>query len=77
MAKFKDFIPPEAFVKRGPSFSKIAARLLVPGDIIKIESGNKIPADIRIISCSNMKVDNSSLTVILLMILIGRARAAG
>jgi len=64
MAKFKDFIPPEAFVKRNSQMAKIEACYLVPGDIIKVEVGQKIPADIRILSANQMKVDNSSLTVL-------------
>jgi sodium/potassium-transporting ATPase subunit alpha len=35
---------------------------LVVGDIIIIKAGEKIPADIRIIESSEMKVDNSPLT---------------
>jgi len=36
---------------------------LVPGDIIFLEAGNRIPADVRILYCSDgMEVDNSALT---------------
>lgn len=35
---------------------------LVPGDVINIKGGDKIPADIRIIQSIEMKVDNSALT---------------
>ena len=35
---------------------------LVVGDVIRVELGKKIPADIRIIDASDMKVDNLSLT---------------
>lgn len=38
------------------------ASLLVVGDVIRVELGKKIPADIRIIDSQGMKVDNSSLT---------------
>ncbi len=62
MASFMDFIPPEANVKRGGRTEKIEAVNLVPGDIVVISGGDKIPADIRIISANSMKVDNSSLT---------------
>ena len=34
----------------------------VPGDIVFLESGNHIVADMRIISCSNLQVDESVLT---------------
>lgn len=35
---------------------------MVPGDVVVIEFGKKIPADIRILESNEMKVDNSSLT---------------
>jgi P-type E1-E2 ATPase len=38
------------------------AALLVPGDIIKVTGGDKVPADIRIIISSDLKVNNASLT---------------
>lgn len=41
---------------------KIDSSLLVPGDIIKIKKGDRIPADIRIIESVNLKVNNVSLT---------------
>lgn len=62
MESFKNFIPPETIVIRDGKESKMNAIQLVPGDVIKIETGKRIPADIRIIESSEMKVDNSSLT---------------
>lgn len=47
---------------RNGSFGNIDAINLVVGDIIQIKAGEKIPADIRIIESSEMKVDNSPLT---------------
>ncbi len=38
------------------------AELLVPGDIVLLESGNKIPADIRLVEVHNFTVDESILT---------------
>ena len=35
---------------------------MVVGDVVKIELGKKIPADLRVIDSQGMKVDNSSLT---------------
>ena len=40
----------------------IDAKELVVGDLIYLESGNSIPADIRIIECNNLTVDESSIT---------------
>ena len=62
MAQFKNFIPPKALVIRDGNESSIEASKLVPGDLIRIKGGENIPADIRIIECHEMKVNNASLT---------------
>ena len=38
------------------------AQDLVPGDLVRVKEGDNIPADIRIVECYEMKVNNSSLT---------------
>ncbi|HSX13509.1 MAG TPA: HAD-IC family P-type ATPase [Chlamydiales bacterium] len=40
----------------------IASELLVPGDIIRLETGDTIPADARIIESMNLKVNEATLT---------------
>ena len=35
---------------------------MVPGDIIEVKEGDRNPTDFRVISCNEMRVDNSSLT---------------
>lgn len=62
MAKFKNMLPPKTQVIRDNKTIEIEASDLVPGDIVFIESGGKIPADVYIIQASNFKVNNSSLT---------------
>lgn len=62
MSSFKNFIPPQTIVIREGNERTIDASELVRGDVIKVNSGQKIPADIRIIESVGMKVDNSSLT---------------
>ncbi len=47
---------------RGGQKKTILARELVPGDVITLESGNKIPADMRLFSAKNFAVDESLLT---------------
>ena len=49
-------------VKRNDKIIVINTKELVPGDIIYLESGETVPADIRILSCENLKVDESALT---------------
>ena len=62
MGSFKDFIPPETIAIRNGEARKIDATKLVVGDVVQVELGKKIPADLRIIDSVGMKVDNSSLT---------------
>ncbi|CAD8185836.1 unnamed protein product [Paramecium octaurelia] len=62
MDAFKNFIPPETLVIRDGQQQKFPASNLVPGDVVVIENGKRIPADIRILESNEMKVDNSSLT---------------
>ena len=62
MDSFNKMLPQQAIVVRNGNKMNIPAEQLVVGDIVHVEIGNKIPADVRIISCSSLKVDNSSLT---------------
>jgi magnesium-transporting ATPase (P-type) len=52
----------ECLVLRDGSQQRIAARELVPGDIVIMEGGDKIPADVRFFEVNNIHVDESSLT---------------
>lgn len=49
-------------IKRDNKIIVINTKELVPGDIIYLESGETVPTDIRILSCENLKVDESTLT---------------
>jgi len=52
----------KSIVIRDGKHLEIDAKEIVPGDIIMLESGSKIPADLRIIESSNLEVDESILT---------------
>ena len=49
-------------VLRDGEKTQVDAKNLVVGDIVFLESGDKISADMRILTCSNLKVDESLLT---------------
>ncbi|MCB2181042.1 MAG: cation-translocating P-type ATPase [Desulfobulbaceae bacterium] len=52
----------KAIVHRNKKCSTVEAGELVPGDIILLRTGDKVPADARIISSVNLAVDEASLT---------------
>lgn len=54
--------PKQTVVKRDGQEQKIDAKELVPGDIIRLETGDAIPADARIINAFNLKINESALT---------------
>ncbi len=58
----KSMLKNEALVMRGGKKSKIDASELVPGDIIFLNEGDKVPADSRILECEEFNVDESMLT---------------
>lgn len=62
MESFKNFLPESTNVRRNGKSFDAPSHTLVPGDIVLLKTGAKIPADVRVLSSSNLKVDNSSLT---------------
>jgi Ca2+-transporting ATPase len=53
---------PKAKVRRDGMIRLIPARDVVPGDIIILETGDRVPADARLVEASNLKVSESVLT---------------
>ncbi len=53
---------PKARVKRGNNPGEIPANQVVPGDIISLEAGNRVPADARLIEAVNLKANESAFT---------------
>ena len=58
----KKLASPKARVRRDGEEALIDVRELVPGDIIILETGDRIPADCRILESVNMQADESMLT---------------
>ena len=58
----KKMTAPTCKVKRNGKISTIKSEQIVPGDIVLLEAGNYVPADCRLISSSNLKIEESSLT---------------
>jgi Ca2+-transporting ATPase len=62
LAALRQLAAPEAQVLRDGSRKNIPARELVPGDIVFVEAGNYIPADIRLIEAINLRIEEAALT---------------
>jgi Ca2+-transporting ATPase len=62
MEALKRMAAPTATAIRGGEEQEIPAHELIPGDIIVLSTGDRIPADARIMEAANLKVDEASLT---------------
>ena len=62
LAALKRLAAPEAQVMRAGHRMVIPARELVPGDIVFLEAGNYVPADVRLAEAVNLRIEEASLT---------------
>jgi len=62
MESFKNLVPQFARVYRDGKKVDLEAKRVTVGDIVDIQFGDRIPADVRVIESKGFKVDNSSLT---------------
>ena len=62
LAALKKLAAPEARVLRDGHHVTVSSRDLVPGDIVFLEAGNHIPADMRLLEAINLQVDEAALT---------------
>lgn len=58
----KQYALPRAKVLREGKIEQITADKLVPGDVVILETGDKVPADLRLIEVDNFSVDETVLT---------------
>jgi len=62
MAALQQLAASQAKVLRAGQLQDVPAPGLVPGDIVLLEAGNHIPADLRLITIAQLQVDESALT---------------
>ena len=62
MAALKRLAALQATVVRGARRHAIAATEIVPGDIVLLETGNAVPADLRLIEAQRLKINEAALT---------------
>lgn len=58
----KELASPKALVKRDGKEYEIPSAQLVPGDIVFLEAGRQVPADLRLLDAVNLKIEESALT---------------
>jgi magnesium-transporting ATPase (P-type) len=51
-----------AHARRDGVWADVDAEALVPGDIVRVKSGDKVPADVRLVEATNLRVEESALT---------------
>ncbi len=51
-----------AWAYRDGKLTQVDAALLVPGDVVRVTAGEKVPADLRIVEAEDLKVNNAPLT---------------
>lgn len=62
LAALKQMTSPTALVRRDGKLIDLPAKDLVPGDVVVLDAGRVVPADLRLITSVNLKVDESALT---------------
>ncbi len=62
MAALRQMSCPTVRVRRGGALREIPARELVPGDVVQLEAGNVVPADLRLIACVHLGILEAALT---------------
>ena len=62
LAALKKMASPDADVLRGGHRQDVPSREVVPGDIVFLEAGNFVPADLRLLETANLRIDEAALT---------------
>lgn len=62
LESLKELTAPKCKVRREGAVEIVDARCIVPGDILSVEAGDRVPADARLFVARNLRVDESMLT---------------
>jgi magnesium-transporting ATPase (P-type) len=58
----RGMLPAEAIAWRDGSRTTVRAEELVPGDVVFVQSGDRVPADLRLLRVKNLRVNEAALT---------------
>jgi magnesium-transporting ATPase (P-type) len=62
LAGIRKMLSVHAHARRGGDWAEIEADELVPGDIVRLRSGDRVPADVRLVEAVNLRIEESALT---------------
>ncbi|WP_159501940.1 HAD-IC family P-type ATPase [Microbacterium sp. 18062] len=62
LAGIRGMLSSEASVLRDGAWGKVPAAELVPGDVVRLAPGDKVPADLRLLEAAQLRIDESALT---------------
>jgi Ca2+-transporting ATPase len=62
LSKLRKMVEHKAVIVRDGHEKEVLSKNIVPGDIIVLEPGNRVPADIRLIESKDLKINEASLT---------------
>ncbi|MCG5539906.1 MULTISPECIES: cation-transporting P-type ATPase [unclassified Halorhodospira] len=58
----RQMLSPQAVVLRGGERQEVDAAEIVPGDVVFLQAGDKVPADLRLFNAKNLRIDEAVLT---------------
>jgi magnesium-transporting ATPase (P-type) len=62
LGAIRNMLSPTAQVIRDGKRQEVAAEMLVPGDIVRLKAGDRVPADIRLIESADLRIEEAALT---------------
>ena len=62
MEALQKMTSPKSLLRRGGEVKEVNSAEIVPGDIVLLEAGRTIPADLRLIESANLQIEESALT---------------
>ncbi|KAK6054511.1 e1-E2 ATPase [Cooperia oncophora] len=62
LEQLNKLVPPACHVVRDGKEYSLLARELVPGDVVLLNTGDRVPADVRLLEAFSLQIDESSLT---------------
>ncbi|MCT8125691.1 HAD-IC family P-type ATPase [Alishewanella sp. BS5-314] len=62
LAGIRQMLSVHANVCRDGQWQQVPAEQLVPGDVVKIRSGDRVPADLRLLDSTELRIEESALT---------------